>query len=173
MINLKPGDEARIVEHNDATRLPVQNGRVYAAEVIATSELYIRIRYIDGARAGDEDSFWRESGWRAWDGSFYWRLRTTRGQAVTKPPLLSFTAQIRIWGYVVDGQPGGYLTQVAEGRPGDRWVAFGALWDDTAADLEGRMIAHGDEPYRRVKDFAALPWVAEHCIRGHADWPGL
>jgi hypothetical protein len=36
-----------------------------------------------------------------------------------------------------------------------------------------KMVAHGDEPYRQVKDFAALPWAAEHVIRGHEAWPGL
>jgi hypothetical protein len=75
-----------------------------------------------------------------------------------------------LWGYAVQGDILDASALLAEGHTeaGGR-----RSWDRTAADLTGEMVSHGDGAYRRVKDFAALPWVTEHVMRGHAEWPGL
>ena len=80
-----------------------------------------------------------------------------------------FATQMAIWGYAVTGDLGDAAVLIAEGHAG---LAHGA-WDRTAAGLDGQMVSHGDEPYRRVRDWAALPWVTEHLIRTEGEWPGL
>jgi hypothetical protein len=70
MTTLKAGDKVRVVEHDDATRLPAEGGRVLRAEVIAADGTYVSVAYENG----QGDTFWRESGWRAWDGGFRWRI---------------------------------------------------------------------------------------------------
>jgi hypothetical protein len=77
--------------------------------------------------------------------------------------------QFSIWGYAMTGDLIETAALVAEGRAE---LVHGA-WDRTARDLATEMIAHGDEPYRRVKDWAACPWIGEHMLRGHGEWPGL
>jgi hypothetical protein len=76
--------------------------------------------------------------------------------------------QFALWGYAMTGDICETAARIAEGQLPDEHH-----WDRSAADLSGEMVAHGDEPYRQVKDFAALPWAAEHVIRGHEAWPGL
>lgn len=77
--------------------------------------------------------------------------------------------QLAIWGYAIQGDITDPSALAAEGHA----EASGCrLWDRRAADLAGEMVSHGG-PYRRVKDFAALPWLTEHVLRGHAEWPGL
>lgn len=83
-----------------------------------------------------------------------------------------FHAQLAIWGYALQGD--GILETaalIAEGHP--ELVCGGRAWDRRSAGVSRALIAHGDEPYRPVKDWALLPWVAEHSLRGHMEWPGL
>ena len=77
-------------------------------------------------------------------------------------------AQFALWGYAITGDICEAAALVAENQHHDE-----RLWDRTAARLAGQLAGHGDEPYRRVKDWAALPWMTEHVLRGHEDWPGL
>ena len=79
--------------------------------------------------------------------------------------------QFTLWGYALTGDMLETSALVCEGHP--ELVRGAGAWDRSAADLSGQMVGHGSEPMRRVKDFAALPWAAEHAIRGHAEWPGL
>lgn len=91
-------------------------------------------------------------------------------------------AQFAVWGYAVTGDMCETAALIAEGHPE---LVRGGGWDRTAADLAGDMIAHGDGPFRRVKDWAALPWVGEQLVRRQMDhggrvhvaddweWPGL
>ena len=82
--------------------------------------------------------------------------------------LTDVAIQIRIFGYAQTG-PNEFSATVAErGYTFDLWS-----WDKTADELAAELVCYGTEPMRRVKDFAALRWVAEHCIRGHEPWPGL
>ena len=82
MTSLKPGDEVRVVEHDDATRAPKEGGRVLHA-VVSDGETnlgpgqYILVRY----DTGQPDTFWRKSGWRAWDSEFRWRLEPVEALA--------------------------------------------------------------------------------------------
>jgi hypothetical protein len=79
--HLEPGDEVMVVEHNDADRTPKPDGIVLRATVTVVGEVYVQVRYhddppsrfgfLEGRRV---DAFYRESGWRAWDGAFRWRL---------------------------------------------------------------------------------------------------
>ena len=80
-------------------------------------------------------------------------------------------SQLVLWGYALTGDMLETSALVCEGHP--ELVRGAGAWDRSAADLSGQMVGHGSEPMRRVKDFAALPWAAEHAIRGHAEWPGL
>lgn len=72
----QPGDSVRVVEHDDRTRQPRPGGRVLAARVTKVTTAYVIVEYVDPL-VGPEDQFWRETGWRAWDGMFTWRLDTT------------------------------------------------------------------------------------------------
>jgi len=72
-----PRDAVRVVEHDDSTREPLPGGRVFGAEVVAVTEVYISVRYTDPSPTKwlvFYDQFWQESRWRAWDGEFRWRL---------------------------------------------------------------------------------------------------
>ena len=80
-------------------------------------------------------------------------------------------SQLVLWGYALTGNMLETAALVAESHA--ELVRGAGAWDRSAADLSGQMVGHGSEPMRRVKDFAALPWAAEHAIRGHVEWPGL
>lgn len=80
------------------------------------------------------------------------------------------TLQLRIWGYAVQGDVGDVSVLVSEGYA---HLTPRPAWDGTARDLDTQQVGYADEPYRRVKDHAALPWVMEHALRGHVEWPGL
>jgi hypothetical protein len=58
------------VEHDDSTRQPLEGGRVKPASVIELGGIYVQVRYENGSK----DAYYQESGWRAWDGVFRWRL---------------------------------------------------------------------------------------------------
>ncbi len=82
MTTLKPGDPVRVVEHDDASRLARPGGRIFGGEVASVTEVYVSIRYTSPAPRRRNrmatDQFWRDSGWRAWDGEFRWRLEPGR-----------------------------------------------------------------------------------------------
>lgn len=76
-MTLKVGDPVVVVEHDEATREPRENGRRYPAHIAATEGIYIQVTYEDRAlNGGRPDVFFRESWWRAWDGALRWRLTT-------------------------------------------------------------------------------------------------
>ena len=79
--------------------------------------------------------------------------------------------QVAIWGYAVQGDLGDISALVSEGH--SEVYLRGAPWDSTARDLATQVVAYGDQPYRRVADHAALPWLTEHALRGHIPWSGL
>lgn len=68
----EPGMRVELVEHVDATRQPRENGRVIPGEVTEVTSLYVIVRHELSRRP---DPFFADSGWRAWDGMFSWRLR--------------------------------------------------------------------------------------------------
>lgn len=81
-------DDVAVVEHDDATRQPREGGKVMRASVIELGGIYVQIRYENGSK----DAFYQESGWRAWDGMFQWRLvsvcrceKPILGEPVTDP----------------------------------------------------------------------------------------
>jgi hypothetical protein len=77
---LQPRDRVTAVEHDDADRRPRPGGRTYGACVTQVTRLYVAVTYDDPERAGSvTDLFYAESGWRAWDGQFRWRLRGPDG----------------------------------------------------------------------------------------------
>jgi len=63
-------EEVAAVEHADSTRQPREGGKVKLATVTKLGGIYVQVRYEGGAL----DGFYAESGWRAWDGEFRWRL---------------------------------------------------------------------------------------------------
>lgn len=48
------------------------------AMVSAISKLYVSVEFTTGKRT----NFYRESGWRAWDGEMRWRLTRPRNEVV-------------------------------------------------------------------------------------------
>jgi len=79
---LTAGQNVRVVEHDDATRLPKPGGLTFGAEVTEVTEVYVLIRYTEPSPTQwlvARDQFWRDSGWRAWDGEFRWRLVPGKG----------------------------------------------------------------------------------------------
>ena len=76
------GDEVIAVEHDDQTRRPRPDGRRFPAHVVQEGGIYAQVRYDDGQlNGGRHDAFYQESGWRAWDGEFRWRLEPVTGQS--------------------------------------------------------------------------------------------
>lgn len=76
-VSLKDSDRVVVVEHDEATRAPREGGRRFPARVVKTEGIYIQVAYDDRAvNGGRPDAFYEESGWRAWDGAFRWRLTT-------------------------------------------------------------------------------------------------
>lgn len=81
MAEFKAGDRVRIVEHNDDTREPKPGGKVREGTVTAVNGLYAVAKYEDHWGGGKVTaSFYRESGWAAWDGEFRWRLLPVTGE---------------------------------------------------------------------------------------------
>lgn len=79
--------------------------------------------------------------------------------------------QFNIWNYAVTGDVGQICALIAEGHM--LTESYMPVWDRDAISIINNKIAHGDEDYRPVKEWTALPWVGEHLIRGHEEWPGL
>lgn len=72
---IQVGDRVLVVEHNDQTRQPLEGGDIHPGVCVAADGLYVQVRYDDQAlHSGRPDVFYKESGWRAWDGQFRWRL---------------------------------------------------------------------------------------------------
>jgi hypothetical protein len=74
---LRSGDSVVVVEHDEATRAPREGGRRYPARVVGIEGIYVQVAYEDRAvNRGRPDAFYKDSGWRAWDGVMRWRLTT-------------------------------------------------------------------------------------------------
>lgn len=77
---LKAGASVLVVEHDEATRTPREDGRRLPARVVGTEGIYVQVDYEDRAvNGGRTDVFYKESWWRAWDGAMRWRLMTDPG----------------------------------------------------------------------------------------------
>lgn len=77
---LQVGDPVVVVEHDEATRAPLEGGRQHRAEVVRVEGIYVQVTYEDRAlNGGRPDAFYAESLWRAWDGALRWRLTTKEG----------------------------------------------------------------------------------------------
>lgn len=71
------GDRVVVVEHDEATRTPRENGRRHPARIAGTEGIYYQVTYQDRTlNGGRTDVFYRDSLWRAWDGALRWRLTT-------------------------------------------------------------------------------------------------
>lgn len=70
MTNWNEGDRCLVVEHDNATRRPKQNGREMPATVEQSGPVYVRVRTDNGLVR----TFYRESGWLSGDGEHRWRL---------------------------------------------------------------------------------------------------
>lgn len=81
-----------------------------------------------------------------------------------------FKLQHMLWGYVVQGDVNEFSAQVCEV---DGAVSTKPAWDRTAHDLAFEFVSRDDQLLRRVKDWAALPYMTEHIMRGNVEWPGL
>lgn len=84
--------------------------------------------------------------------------------------LKGFLFQLKIWNHAFTGDVLDQSALIAESRSE---LVPGGAWDKGAVSIILSKVSHGDEDYRPIKEFAALPWVVEHIIRGHEDWPGL
>lgn len=71
--------------------------------------------------------------------------------------------QFAIWGYAYTGSITEPSALIAEGKS-----ELIIHWDGTAASLDCDQISDG-RGFRRVKDWAACPWIGEHMRRGHAE----
>lgn len=77
---LKAGDPVMVVEHDEATRMPLDGGRRHPGRVVKVEGIYIQVAYEDRfLNSGRTDVFYRDSLWRAWDGAMRWRLTTEEG----------------------------------------------------------------------------------------------
>lgn len=81
----REGMPCRVVEHVDSTRKPRQGGQVLSAIVLQANESYVRARVEMPGGPNRDASFWSESGWTAWDGSFRWRLLPVTGDETGTP----------------------------------------------------------------------------------------
>jgi hypothetical protein len=69
-----------VVEHDPADRRPLPGGMVYGASVVKVTGLYVKIAYDDASLTLiGTDLFYAETGWRASDGMYRWRLRGPAG----------------------------------------------------------------------------------------------
>lgn len=76
----KVGDRVVVVEHDEATRTPREGGRRHLGRVVSAEGIYVQVDYEDRSlNGGRTDLFYRDSGWRAWDGAMQWRLTTAPG----------------------------------------------------------------------------------------------
>lgn len=82
MIQVQEGGPVLVVQHDNQTRQPRRDGRRFAAHVTEITGIYILVTFDDPAvhrqfvrDPTNSDSYYRESGWRAWDGAFCWRLQ--------------------------------------------------------------------------------------------------
>lgn len=81
---LKVGDPVVVVEHDEATRTPREGGQRLPARIVdavgGDDSIYVHVVYEDPSlNRGRPDVFYRDSGWRAWDGVMRWRLSTEEG----------------------------------------------------------------------------------------------
>lgn len=76
MADWKPGDRCRVVEHDDATREPKPGGQVLPAIVTDVNGAYVAVTAEVGGSLVVQGPlyFYADSGWKAWDGEFRWRL---------------------------------------------------------------------------------------------------
>lgn len=73
------GERVLVVEHDDSTRRPKENGTVLQGTVFSASGAYVLVQFdLPGHLvAAHQAQFWAESGWEAWTGWFRWRLVKT------------------------------------------------------------------------------------------------
>lgn len=83
---------------------------------------------------------------------------------------IGFGLQVAIWGYAVTGNLPETSALIPEGHAG--LVGGMGAWDKPPGADRG-LVGKGDEPFRLAKEWSACPWIAEHSLRGHIDWPGL
>jgi hypothetical protein len=76
MTDWKGGDSCRVIEHDEATRQPKPDGRVLPATVTDVNGTYVAVAVEVGGSLVFQGPvyFYAESGWKAWDGEFRWRL---------------------------------------------------------------------------------------------------
>ncbi|OLT12945.1 hypothetical protein BJF79_03330 [Actinomadura sp. CNU-125] len=68
-----------VVEHDEATRTPLEGGRRHLGRVVEAEGIYIQVAYEDRTvNRGRPDLFYKDSWWRAWDGAMRWRLTTEK-----------------------------------------------------------------------------------------------
>ena len=79
--------------------------------------------------------------------------------------------QFALWGYALTGDMLETSALVAEGHA--ELVRGMGAWDHPIGWFDASAVSHGDEPYRPPRPWSALPWLAEHALRGHMEWPGL
>ena len=79
-------------------------------------------------------------------------------------------AQFALWGYAITGDITERSAIIAEGKNVEG--IYPSAWDRPRCRARA-FITHGDEPPRRIREWAALPWVGEHMLRGHEPWAGL
>lgn len=85
--------------------------------------------------------------------------------------VLDFDIQLRVWNAAWWGDAAEAAAGIAEDRTGNYEGSTGlAVRSHIASDLAGDMVAYGDEPYHRVPDWWALPYLAEHIVRGRAEY---
>ena len=79
---LEVGQRVTATEYDESTRAPRHDGQCYPATVTALEGIYVQVRYDSEAlNSGRPDSYYAESGWRAWDGCLRWRLHPEGSQS--------------------------------------------------------------------------------------------
>lgn len=79
---------------------------------------------------------------------------------------IPFAVQVGVWGAAWDGDDLAERTAMLAEK-GD--CALPAMWDRTAANLCDQVIIDNDG-VTRVPDWWALPWLADHIVRGHEEY---
>ena len=77
---------------------------------------------------------------------------------------------VRLFGWAIDGDLTEPSAHVAEGYG---WSVPRVQWDHDEAWRRHQIYTGPDGIARHPRPWSVLPWLTEHALRGHMDWPGL
>lgn len=82
----------------------------------------------------------------------------------------SFRISLRLFGWAIDGDLTEPAAFTAEGYG---WDNPRHQWDHDDQRRRCQLYVGRDKVPRHPRPWSVLPWLTEHALRGHMDWPGL